>query len=141
MTWIINVSIITNVTDQTAEKRVYSSQLCYKVFCCCFFLAVSLQQPTCEGIKLAVLVERLTHFSRKTPKRVICKQCRPRLDATECGIWSGSTLFALNTGISIKHSKNKTNQTANGNRLLQKVVIEEYTWHKWVKSILKYHVV
>ena len=28
------------------------------------------------------------------PKRVIGKQCRPRSDAAECGIWSGSPLFA-----------------------------------------------
>ena len=31
------------------------------------------------------------------------KQCRPWSDAAECGIWSESTLFGLNTGISIKH--------------------------------------
>ena len=49
----------------------------------------------------------LTHFSRDTPKRVIGKQCRPRSDAAEHGIWSGSTLFALNKGISIKHSYNR----------------------------------
>ena len=28
----------------------------------------------------------LTHFSLETPKWVICKQCRPRLNATEHGI-------------------------------------------------------
>ena len=42
-------------------------------------------------------------------KRDIGKQFRPRSDAAECGVicgvWSGSTLFALNTGICIKHSK------------------------------------
>ena len=36
----------------------------------------------------------LTHCSRETRKRVIGKQCRPRSDATECSIWSGSPLFA-----------------------------------------------
>ena len=37
-------------------------------------------------------------------KRDIGKHCRPRSDATECDIWSGSTLFSLYTGISTKHS-------------------------------------
>ena len=36
----------------------------------------------------------------KSPKSVTGKQCTPRSDAAECGR-SGSTLFALNTGISI----------------------------------------
>ena len=49
----------------------------------------------------------LSHFSQKTPKWVIGEQCRPRSDATECSIWSESTLFALVTGISIKHSNDK----------------------------------
>ena len=31
----------------------------------------------------------VTHCSRKTRKRVIGKQCRPRSDAAECGFWSG----------------------------------------------------
>ena len=35
------------------------------------------------------------------------KQCRPRSDAAERGVWSGSTLYALNTGISLKHGINK----------------------------------
>ena len=30
----------------------------------------------------------------ETHKRVIGKQCRPKSDATYCGIWSGSTVFA-----------------------------------------------
>ena len=46
----------------------------------------------------------LTHFSQQTSKRVIGKQFRPRSDTAEL---LGSTLFALNTGISIKHSNNK----------------------------------
>ena len=40
-------------------------------------------------------------------KRNIGKQCGPRSDAAECGVWSVSTLFALNTGISIKHGNNR----------------------------------
>ena len=49
----------------------------------------------------------LTHFSQETAKRETGELCRPRSDAAECGIWSGSVLCALNTGIPIKHSYNK----------------------------------
>ena len=38
--------------------------------------------------------KRLIHVSLEIPKPVIGKQCRPRSDATECSIWSGSPLFA-----------------------------------------------
>ena len=31
-------------------------------------------------------VNILSHSYRETPKRVIGKQCRPRLDTTQCGI-------------------------------------------------------
>ena len=37
-------------------------------------------------------------------KKYLCKQCRSRSDAVENGIWSGSSLFAINTGISAKKS-------------------------------------
>ena len=49
----------------------------------------------------------LTRLSLASPKRDIGKQCKPRSDAAERGVWSGSTLFALNTGISLKHGINK----------------------------------
>ena len=38
-----------------------------------------------------------------THKRDIDKQSRPRSDAAEHGVWSGSSLFALSLDISIKH--------------------------------------
>ena len=41
----------------------------------------------------------LTHCSRETRKRVIGKQCRPRSDAAERGVWSGSPLFANSLAI------------------------------------------
>ena len=41
-----------------------------------------------------VVIGTLTHCSRETPKRVTGKQCRPRSDAAERGVWSGSPLFA-----------------------------------------------
>ena len=42
---------------------------------------------------------RLTHCSRDTRKRVLGKQYRPRSDAAEHGIWSGSLLFANSLAI------------------------------------------
>ena len=60
--------------------------------------------------------------------------CRPRSDAVEEGVCSQSTLFALSTGISIKHGKNKNTQP----RLLlengpfQNVKVVESIRHKWV---------
>ena len=49
----------------------------------------------------------LTHLSLASHKRNIGKQCRPRSDAAERCVRSGSTLFALNSEISTKHDKNK----------------------------------
>ena len=43
-----------------------------------------------RGVDLIILLCILYLF-RQT---VLSKQCRPWSDATECGIWSGSTLFA-----------------------------------------------
>ena len=37
----------------------------------------------------------------------ISNQCRPRLDAAEHGVWSGSTLFVLSSEISTKHDNDK----------------------------------
>ena len=49
----------------------------------------------------------LTHLNLASHKRDISKQCRPRWDAAERDVWSGSTLFALSTGISVNYGKNK----------------------------------
>ena len=48
----------------------------------------------CKVSVLAPFAYALTHFSLETPKRVIGKQCRPISDITECGVQSGSPLFA-----------------------------------------------
>ena len=48
---------------------------------------------------LAILI----HWRLKTPKGVTGKQCRPRSDATECGIWSGSPLFANSSTIILRN--------------------------------------
>ena len=50
---------------------------------------------------------RKTRLCLASHERDIGKQCRPRSDAAERGVWSGSTLFALTTGISIKHITNQ----------------------------------
>ena len=44
-------------------------------------------------------MQPITHCSRETRKRVLGKQCRPRSDGAECGIWSGSPLFAYSLTI------------------------------------------
>ena len=62
-------------------------------------------------LKLKIQIHILTHLSLASHKRGIGKQYRPRSDAAECSVWSGSTLIALNPGISIKHGNNKNNQT------------------------------
>ena len=60
-------------------------------------------------------------------RRDIGKQCRPRSDAAECGIWAGSTLFASNTGISIKHgnTRNLPDTPSTGNGPVQILEVEE----------------
>ena len=74
-------------------------------------------------------------------KRGIWKQCWPRSDAAEGGIWSGSTLFAIRSDNSINHGYT-TNHGYNKqlpvipyirNRPVQRVEVEEYTRHKRVK--------
>ena len=49
----------------------------------------------------------LNHLCLSSHKWDIGKQYKPRSDAAERGVWSGSTLFAFTTGISIKHGNNQ----------------------------------
>ena len=53
-------------------------------------------------------------------------------------VLSVSTLFALNTVISIKHGNHKklTRYPAIGNKSIQRVIVEESSRHKWVKAEL-----
>ena len=53
----------------------------------------------------------LTHLCLASYKWDTGKQCRPRSDTTECGVWSGFTLFALSRGISVQEENNKNYQT------------------------------
>ena len=48
----------------------------------------------------------LTHICLTSHERDIGKQCRPRSDAAERGVWSRSTLFALRTGIFVEQGNN-----------------------------------
>ena len=89
----------------------------------------------------------LTHLCLASHIRGIGKQCRPRSDAAECGVWSGSTLFTLNIGISVEHGNNikkkkqkqknkqkKTETPSIGNGQVQRVEVREFTRHKWAKT-------
>ena len=89
-----------------------------------FFLPGKLEEATCM----------LTHISLASHKRDIGKQCRPGSDAAECGISSGSILFALSSETSIKHGNNinKPDTPYIGNKPIQRVDVEESTRHKWV---------
>ena len=51
-------------------------------------------------------INGLTHTSLASHKRDIDKQYKPRSDAAERGVWSGSTLFALRSDLSTKHDNN-----------------------------------
>ena len=66
------------------KKVCYNTMLCGKLLA--WFLTL-------------LLLPSLTHCSHETRKRVIGKQCRPRSDATECSVWSGSPLFANSLAI------------------------------------------
>ena len=78
----------------------------------------------------------LTHLSLASHKGDTDKQCRPRSDAPECGVWSGATLFALNSEISMKYDNNKNQPDIpyKGNGPVQRVRVEESTRHKWVNA-------
>ena len=76
----------------------------------------------------------LTHLSLISHKRGIGKQCRPRSDAAE----SGSTMFALSTGIFIKIIKTyQTDTHYIGNGPVRRVKVEESIQHKWVNCRLE----
>ena len=67
----------------------------------------------------------LTHLSLASEERDFGKQCGPRSDAAERGVWSGSTLFTLSTKL--------TGHPYCWKWTCQKHGVEEYTRHKWVK--------
>ena len=60
-----------------------------------------------NNIKTTTFWSHITHLSLASYKRDIGKECRPRSDAAERSVRSGSTLFALSKGISVNHGNNK----------------------------------
>ena len=79
------------------------------------------------------IIWTLTHISLASHKRGICKQCRPRSDAADRGVWSGSSLIELNIWISIKHGNNKNYPDTLILKMDRfKLKVEESTRHEWV---------
>ena len=78
----------------------------------------------------------LTHLSLSSHKRDTDKQRRPRSDAAERGVLSGSTLFALSSDNSLKYgnNKNQPGTTDIRNEPVQRLMVEESIRHKWVKE-------
>ena len=74
----------------------------------------------------------LTYCSRDTRKRVIGKQCRPRSDAAERGVWSGSPLFANSLGICRSHSRTYLKLKLDSSNILCGRVYSVYNGLKWV---------
>ena len=64
----------------------------------------------CYRDSAARKVTSTTHFNPYY-KRQICKQWRPRSDAAERGVWSGSTPFVLNTETSLTNDNTKTKES------------------------------
>ena len=69
--------------------------------------------PWCQSVLqfLSIFCSTLTYRCLKSPKRDIGKQCTSRSDAVKRGVRSGSTIFELSIGISIKHNNNKISKT------------------------------
>ena len=103
------IGIDTNLREITQTWDIFASPLIYsmenvcsnrkkKVFLFFFFCLIAVlvfELPLENDVKIfQVNPVTLTPCSLKTPKRVTGKQCRPRSDAAERGVWSGSTLFA-----------------------------------------------
>ena len=69
------------------------------------FVGISLSKGNVQNFeqkkKKNKRLENLTHFSQASHKRDSVKQLRPRSDAAEPGVLSGSLLFEISTGISI----------------------------------------
>ena len=94
----IDTTIISNVLSARPflrnfilEKGLMPLQLKHRKWC----LRMSMWNLT--YLSLASNKRDTGKQCRPSHKRDIGEQCRTRWDAAYCGIWSGSTLFALNT--------------------------------------------
>ena len=101
-------------------------------------LSLALPAHTClkDYFFVSRVVSHLTHLSLEFHTRDIGKKCRPRSDAAERGVWSGSTLFALRSEISTQHDNNKNDSDTPyiWNGPVQRVMVEQSTRFIWVKQ-------
>ena len=84
------ISITKKPFDREEDWQYSSDHTKWKEYYLAYF------QPKTTDI---FLISLLTHCSWDTHKRIIGKQCRPRSDAAECYVWSGSPLFANSLAI------------------------------------------
>ena len=77
----------------------------------------------------------LTHISRASLFRDLGKQCRPRSDNTERGVWSESTLFAYRNF----YTKQKKNW--NGTPGPLQLEMESSNWWRWTGPLGKYELI
>ena len=98
--WITqwNFVHITYIVWFPVLTKFWSSMWVKQLFCLFFFCFVFLQHMNLRW-RFSANKTNLTHCSWETRKRVIGKQCRPRSDAAEHGVFSGSPLFANNLAI------------------------------------------
>ena len=102
----------------------------------CFSVCIIVLSGAASEIKERFRVSKtnLTHLCLASHKRDIGKQCRNSSDATECGVWAVSTLFALITGISMKYgfNQNKPDTPSAVNVPVRRLKVEESSRHKRV---------
>ena len=95
-----------------------------------------------------IFSKRRVYFSKKACCGVIIRSTSEKWETINTfwlthlslafhNIWSGSTLFALNTGISIKYGYNKNypDTPSIENELVKRFKVEDSTRHKWVKKM------
>ena len=101
--WLILTNLWANSADNSLmfflfcfpENRLWHLIQTICIYCqSIFWEKYEKHLSKCRLLKFYPACIALTHCSLETSKRVIGKQCRPRSDATECGIKSGSPLFA-----------------------------------------------
>ena len=78
----------TGATSKNSEQPAFLVQCDQNLYCVYFYVD-------------------LTNLSLVSNKRDTSKQCKPRSDAAERGVVSGSTLFAFISEISTKHDNDK----------------------------------
>ena len=97
---------------------------------------MSVNKLTTEPVQLQNIIVYISlillHLYQASRKRDIGKRYRLRSDATERGVWSGSALFALTTGISMINNKTEklTRQPLSWKGTAPKRQIEESTGRK-----------